>query len=501
MHSSRVLQFTSLLAVGLFAGCALGPNYRRPAVPAPEVFRGQKEAPTRESLACMPWWKVFKDPVLQDLIAESLRNNYDLKIAISRVEQARARKLQARAAFFPQIGYSGGAERARQRGQTIPATSTPPATLNIGSTAVTLPGVSTPERDVSGPTTNTFSIQAAASWEIDLWGRIRRSNEAALAALLATEEARRGVVQSLVTEVARTYFELRALDEELAVSREAMGSFKQTLDLFTKQQAGGVASDLEVSRGTASLANAAAAVPLLQQRIAETENQLSLLLGRHPGPIKRGSPLVSQRTPPRVPAGIPCDLLERRPDLRQAEQRLVAANAEVGIAVTNFLPSVDLTAGAGVISPALDKITNGTWNIWNLGGALNGPIFQGGRLVGVYKETKARWHEAVLDYERIALNAFGEVSNALSARDRYAEVRVQQETQVQALQQSVKLATDRYTIGISTYYEVLEAQQQLFPAQLALAQTRLNQLLAVVDLYRALGGGWMEEPARGKAKK
>jgi multidrug efflux system outer membrane protein len=198
--------------------------------------------------------------------------------------------------------------------------------------------------------------------------------------------------------------------------------------------------------------------------------------------------------PPSVPAGIPCDLLERRPDLRQAEQRVVAANAEVGIAITNFLPTIDLTAGAGLISPALSKITNtGTWGVWNLGAGLNGPIFQGGRLVGVYKETKARWQETVFEYEKTALNAFGEVANALSARQKFAQARVQQEKQVDALQQSVKLASDRYTIGISTYYEVLEAQQQLFPAEVSLTQTRLNQLLAVVNLYKALGGGWMDD--------
>ncbi len=491
MHP-RVLQFTSLLTLSLFAGCALGPNYRRPAVEAPAKFRGQG-GPTNESLACLPWWKVFKDPVLQELIGEALKNNYDLKIAISRIEQSRARKVQARAAFFPQLGYSGGAERARTRGTTIPASSTPATTLDIGGTAVTIPGSSTPEMDVAGPTINTFTIQGAASWEIDLWGRIRRSNEVALANLLATEEARSGVVQTLVSEVARAYFELRALDEELEISRQAVASFSQTLELFTKQQAGGVASDLEVSRGTASLAAAASAIPKIEQRIVVAENRLSILLGRNPGPIKRGNSLLGQRTPPSVPAGIPCDLLERRPDLRQAEQRVVAANAEVGIAITNFLPAVDLTAGAGVISPALSKLTKGTWSVWNVGGGINGPIFQGGRLVGIYKETKARWQETVFDYERIALIAFSEVADALSSRQKFAQARVQQETQVDALKQSVKLATDRYTIGISTYYEVLEAQQQLFPAEVSLAQTRLNQLLAVVDLYKALGGGWMEE--------
>jgi len=500
MHS-RIIQFTSIVAASLSAGCALGPNYKSPVVAAPAKFRDQKGSVSPASLADLPWWKVFKDSALQELIAQALRNNYDLRIAITRIEQARAQQIQARAAFFPQLGYQASAQRGRGPGTVIPPTSTPDTTLNVGGTSVTIPGTSTPSTEVRGTTANSFTAQGVASWEMDLWGRIRRSNEAALAQLLATEEAQRGVVQSLVAQVAQVYFQLRELDEELEIAKAAKLSFGQSLDLFTKQQKGGIASDLEVARATAAMANAAAAIPQIERQITATENQLSILLGCNPGPIKRGTSLLGQQMPPRVPAGIPSDLLIRRPDIRQAEQQVVAANAEVGVAVTNFFPTLDLTAAAGAVSPKLFQLTSGKWDVWSIGGALNGPIFQGGRLVGQYKEAKARWEETRLTYQRTALNAFSEVANALTAREKYAQARTQQETQVSALQQSVKLATDRYTIGISTYYEILEAQQQLFPAEQALAQTRLNQVLAVVDLYRALGGGWSEVKDTTRAAK
>ncbi len=489
MHA-RFLSLTTLVLASALAGCAVGPNYRRPEVEAPAKFRDQKGAQSPESLADLPWWRVFKDPVLQGLIREALQNNYDLRIAISRIDQARAAQMQARSAFFPQLGYQGSAQRGRGAGTTIPATETPPIAFDVAGTPVVIPGTKTPERDVAGTTANQFVGQGMASWEIDLWGRIRRSNEAALAQLLATEEAQRGVVQALVAQVAQTYFQLLELDEELRIARQATVSFGESLDLFTKQQRGGIASDLEVARGTAAQASAAAAIPVVERNIHAVENQLCLLLGRNPGPIPRGKTLLAQRMPPRVPSGIPADLLNRRPDIRQAEQNVVAANARIGVAVANFLPTVDLTAAAGAISPDLSKIANGNWGVWNVGGAINGPIFTGGLLYGQYKQAKAVREETILSYKKTAVNAFGEVADALISRQKYAEAKGQLERQVDALSTSVKLATDRYTVGISTYYEILEAQQQLFPAQRTLAQTRLNQLLAVVDLYKALGGGW-----------
>ncbi len=491
MHA-RFLKVTStLLAASFVAGCALGPNYQRPEVDSPSSFRNSGSN-SAESLADLAWWKVFRDPALQALIREGLANNYDLKLAINRIEQARAQQIEVRSAFFPQLGYSAGAQRARGPGQRIPASSTPPTTMNIGGNTITLPGSKTPETDVRGRTSNSFSAQGMLSWELDLWGRIRRSNEAALAQLLATEEARRGVIQSLVAEIARTYFQLLELDAELRIAKEARESFGKSLDLFTKQQSGGIASDLEVARASAAQASAAAAIPEVERLITQTENQLSYLIGRNPGPIRRGKGLTAQSLPPRIPSGIPSSLLERRPDLREAEQRMVAANAEIGVAIANFLPVVDLTAAAGAVSPALGQLTTGKWTVWNLGSTISGPIFDGGRLYGNYKGAKARHDEASLLYKRTALNAFSEVSNALVARQKYAESKRELERQVSALRRSVSLASDRYTIGISTYYEILEAQQQLFPAERALVQVRRDQLLAVVDLYRALGGGWSE---------
>ncbi|HWL54060.1 MAG TPA: efflux transporter outer membrane subunit [Chthoniobacteraceae bacterium] len=502
----RLLKVTTLLTTTLLAaGCAVGPNYLRPDIDAPASYRDQKETPTPESLADLPWWKVFRDPALQSLIREGLENNYDLRIAITRIEQARAEQVQVRSAFFPQLGYNAAAQRGKSPGQRIPASSTPSSTLDVNGTSITIPGRSTPETDVTGRTTNTFQAQGMLSWELDVWGRIRRSNEAALARLLRSEDFRRGVVQSLVAEIATGYFDLLELDAELQIAKDARDSFGQSLDLFTKQQTGGIASDLEVARASAAQASAAAAIPEVERMIRITENRISNLLGRNPGPVKRGKGLLAQKMPPRIPSGIPSTLLERRPDLRQAEQDVIAANAEIGVAVADFLPTVDLTAAAGAVSPALGELVNGKWGVWNIGSTISGPIFTGGLLKGRYEAAKARREEAALAYQRTATNAFREVSDALISRKKYDQTKVELERQVSALRRSVSLASDRYTIGISTYYEILEAQQQLFPAERTLMQTRRNQLLSIVDLYRALGGGWSEvvdvDKATVKTKK
>jgi len=490
MHPRTYQLINTLVVASLLSGCALGPNHRPIAVETPTRFRGDKKEQSLESLADLEWWKVFKDKSLQELIREALRNNYDLRIAITRIEQARARKMQTASAFYPQVGYQIAAERNQAPGTYVPATTVPDSTINVGGTDVVIPGRSTPEQRLRSSPTNSFTAVGNAAWEIDLWGRIRRSNEASLAQLLASEEVRHGVVQSLVSEVAITYFQLLEADEELKIARRTMESFGQSLELFTKQQRGGIASDLEVARGTASQANAAASIPRIERQISAIENQLCVLLGRLPGPIKRDGSLLSQKMPPSVPSGIPSDLLTRRPDIRQAEQMVISANAMVGVAIADFFPVFDLTAAAGAISPKLNDITSGTWNVWSIGGALNGPIFQGGRYVGRYREAKALFEEARLQYMKAANSAFSEVSDALIARQKFALSRVEQEKQVEALQKSVRISMDRYTIGVTTYYEVLEAQQQLFPAELLLAQTRYQQLAAVVDLYSSLGGGW-----------
>ena len=477
-HLSRRLQTWSTAAwrhviVGAYlvtlCSCAIGPNYRRPTIDTPPAYRGET-APTAApadatSLADLPWWHVFQDPVLQGLIEEALVDSYDVRIIASRVEQARFAVGVTRADLLPQAGYEGAAQRAR-------------AFNPLGGANVT---------------TNQFLGVLQMAWEIDIWGRIRRATEASLANLLATEDVRRGVILSLVTGVAQAYFELRELDLELEIARRTRDSFQETLDLFTRQLVGGVGNKLATSRAEAALANAAATIPDLERQIVAKENQLSILLGRHPTPITRGALLTDQVYPPEVTAGLPADLLERRPDILQAEQNIVAANALVGVAIADFLPRIGLTTLYGAQSTELENILKGPANIWSVGASLAGPIFQGGRLYYNYKGNAAAWEETILAYEQTVLNALGEVSNTLVARQKFAESRVESEREVAALRESVRLSTLRYTAGLANYYEVLEAQQQLFPAQNFLARTQLNQLVAVVQLYRALGGGWRTE--------
>jgi len=477
-----------LLGAILLGGCAIGPNYKRPCINVPAQFRGQTNK-SPASFADLPWWKVFKDPTLQALITESLCNNDDLRIAVKRIEQARAQRSEARSLFFPQLGYTAGASETRIPNIAIPPQNIAPMTLDVGGSKVSVPRVKTPEIDLGSQTLKVEDAAALASWEIDLWGRIRRTNEAAMAKLLAAEEARRGVVQMLVADVAQTYFELRELDLELEIAKRAERSFASSLELFTKQKKGGIASGIQVSRASAGQANAAAAIPEIERRIAVTENKLCLLLGRNPGPICRGQSLLDKQFIPSVPSGLPSALLCRRPDIRQAEQSLVAANAQIGIAEANFLPKIDLTAAAGVVSAQMQLLkVNG--DFWNFGANATGPIFQGGRLVARYKETNAKWEEAKAQYHRTALNAFGEVSNALISRQKLASSRIQREKQASSLRDAVRIARDRFQLGLANYYELLEAQQQLFPAESAVAQTQLQQLLAIVELYKALGGGW-----------
>ncbi len=474
-RSRRRSVAAATLCLTLLSGCALGPTYQRPAVDTPPAYRseGAEAAPVdATSLADLPWWQVFQDPVLKDLIEQALTNSYDARIVASRVEQARYAVGVTRADLLPQASYEGGAQRGRF--------FNPAGNDNLTGTQ--------------------FLGAFQMAWELDIWGRIRRATEASLATLFATEDVQRGVILSLVTGVAQAYFELRELDLELQIAQRTRDSFQQTLDLFTRQYLGGVGNKLAMARATAALANAAAAIPETERQIVAKENQLSILLGRPPGPIPRGAVLTAQAYPPAVPAGLPAALLERRPDVLQAEQTIVAANALVGVAITNFLPRIGLTTLYGGESSAIENLVKGPGNIWSVGGALTGPLFQGGRLYYSYKGSVAAWEDAKLAYEQTVLNALGEVSDTLVARQKFAHSRVELEKQVAALQDSVRLATLRFTGGLATYYEVLEAQQQLFPAENALARTELNQLAAVVQLYRALGGGWRAEEERRPAQ-
>ena len=427
-----------------------------------------KWVPTEQaSLGDLPWWTIFKDQKLHRLITEALENNLDLRLAVTRIEQARQISAQARGRFFPQIGYDGVIANGRNS--------------TLGSPTYN-----------GGQTQDTALLDLNVFWEIDFWGRIRRLNEAAQAQLLATEEGRRGVVVSLVSGVAQAYFELLELDLELQIAHRNTQSFEETLKIFTQRLEGGVASKLETSSAEGLLGSVAANVPELERQIVLKENQINVLLGRNPGPIERNAALLEQTSPPEIPAGLPSQLLERRPDIRQAEQNLRTANARIGVAVADFFPRIGLTSLFGKVSPELSDFTGGSANMWAVGGTMTGPVFQGGTRVAQYRQAREAWEEAKLRYEQTALNAFQEVSNALISRQKLEAARAQQARAVNAYDQAVRVSLKRYVAGKASYYEVLQNQQNLFPAETSLARTELNQLLAVVQLYKALGGGWQE---------
>jgi len=454
----------SLIVLFVVAGCAVGPNYKQPAVNSPDNFRFATSH-TTNSFADLPWREVFPDPILQDLIHAALTNNYNLQQAVARVEQARYVVMATRSSFYPQIGYSGGVGRGRN------ALYNAPFGLN-------------------GATESSAFVNLNAVWEIDFWGRIRRLSEAAQAQYLATEEARRSITISLVSDVATAYFQLLDLDEELQVQREATNAYAGSYRIFNDRLINGVASKLETDRAAAAFADAAATIPNIQIQIAATENQLNILMGRNPGPVPRNS-LTNQPQPQfEIPAGLPSDLLRRRPDVLASEELLVAANANIGANLANFFPQIGLTTFMGRASPELSAFTGGAGNFWNVGASVAGPLFQGGRLLAQYQGSKAGFAEAQAAYQQSVLNAFEEVSDALIAREKLAEVRSYDEEAVVSLTSSVQLATERYLNGKSSYFEVLQAQQELYPSQIAQVQATAGEWIAVVQLYKALGGGW-----------
>ena len=459
-HARRAAALSALSL--LLVGCAVGPNYKRPLVPVPERFYGDERAAETRSLADVPWWDVFEDPILKALVQEAVRNGFDARLAVARVEEARARFGIARSEFFPSVDYEASWQRARADQIVNP----------------------------SGKAQTRWTADVGFSWELDLWGRIRRLNEAARAEYLATEEGRRGVLLSLVSDVAVAYMDLRELDDELEIAKHTTAAFQDTYDLFNRRLEGGAASALETARAEASLGQVAAEIPEIERAIVARENQINFLLGRNPQPIPREGPLIA--VPPDVPPGLPSTLLERRPDIRQAEQLLIAANANVGVAKADFFPRLSLTGLFGNVSPELgDLFSQG--KTWSIGAGVLGPIFQGGRIKRRYEAARAQWQQARIQYEAAAANAFGEVSRALVDRTKLVETERQRARTVAAYQEAVRLASLRYNSGLSAYFEVLEAQQQLFPAEISLAQTRRDQLVALVNLYRALGGGWQAE--------
>lgn len=468
MENRFVARFFIAAVLAILAGCAVGPNYKRPAVSSPEGFRFADNQATN-SLGDLPWWQVFKDPILQGLIGTAITNNYDLKQAVARVEQARQQAAVANSAFFPQIGYGGDIGRGRN------SLFNSPYSLN-------------------GATESSVQLSLSAAWEIDLWGRIRRSSEAARAQFLATDEARRGVMITLVSQVATAYFQLLQLDQQLEIQRAATNAYAGSYRIFSDRLFNGVASKLETDRAAAALANAAALIPQFETQIATTEDQLNLLLGRNPGPIVRNSLTNQPQLTPEIPAGLPSELLRRRPDVLAAEQSLIAANANIGVSVANFFPQIGLTTFLGRASPELSAFTGGAGNFWNLGGTMAGPVFQGGALRAQYRASKAQFEQAKAAYQQSVLTAFQEVSDALITRQKLAEENAFDEQAAVALAESVDLATQRYLNGKSSYYEVLEAQQQLYPTQQQQIQAQVGELLAVVQLYTALGGGWQTSP-------
>ena len=437
------------------AGCTVGPKYVRPAVQPPANFYAEQQA-AANSAADMAWWDLFKDPILQDLIREALKNNYDLQLAMARVEQERALLGVSRSQYYPQVAYG-----ASISGQQSPTT----------------------------PNHTYYSYSFSTIWEIDLFGRIRKLNEVQRAAYFSSEEARRDVRLVVLSDVAQGYLQLRALDEQLAIARRTVKSFEETLDLFQRKFEGGAASGLEIARARGALSNVAAVIPDFERQIVAQENALNLLLGRNPGPIARGIALADQYDPPDIPAGLPATLLERRPDLRQSEQNLIAANANIGVAKANFFPTISLTGLLGGVSPQLSELT-ASGKAWSIAGNLTGPIFTGGRLKNEYRASLAVHDQAKISFEKAVTQAFGEVSTSLSAHQQLLKAYREQLKSVEAYRESVQLSFIRYDSGLASYFEIVDAQIQLYPAESSSVSYDLGRKLAMVDLYRALGGGW-----------
>ena len=451
------------------SGCMIGPDYVRPQIDTPEAYRFEpgQVAETADS----QWWQQYNDPVLDQLISDSLASNWNVQIAAANVEAAAGILTTTRAPIFPQLGYGAESGRARY--------------TESGDGAVT-PGTVNPQ---------SFNQAAfTASWEIDLWGRIRRQTEAAQANLLATEEARRGVILTLVSGVANGYLQLRGLDEQLDVSKKTLDVYDQSLKYFELQFKYGQTSEMTVAQARSQYETAAAQIPLIEQQIVQLENALSLLAGRNPGPIVRGKTLA-ELSAPKIPAGLPSQLLERRPDILQAEQQLIAANAQIGAAKALYFPSISLTGAFGGSSSELSDVFNGSAKSWNFTGTVIGPIFTAGLISGQVAQAEANQKAALANYQQIIQAAFGDVSNALSARESLLRQVASQQRKVDALRNYAKLARLQYDGGYAPYSTVLQAEQDLFPAELTLAQRTADNAAALANIYKAMGGGWVDKAA------
>jgi multidrug efflux system outer membrane protein len=457
--------FASLVFGLLLAGCMLGPNYRRPAINAPKVYRGDRQSSvaSAESLGDEKWWQVFQDPVLQELIGTALEQNYDLQIAASRVLQAQAQLGITRANQFPTV--SAGTEAFSQRNPKI-SSSFPSYEANAGA------------------------VDLAVVWNLDFWGKYRRQTEAARANLLASQWGHNAVLASVVSSVATAYFTLRELDFALDVSKQTLAARQDSLRLTSVLAKNGSASAVDVRQSEQLVYTAAEAIPDLERQIALQENSLSILLGRNPGPIPRGRKLIEQPNPTEIPVGLPSELLERRPDIREAEATLVAANAEIGVAKAAFFPSISLTGTAGYESFALNNLFTHSQRMWNGGASLTQPVFAAGALRAGKHLAEAQKQEMLLTYQQTIMNAFQEVSNSLVAYQKGREFREKQELLTAAANDADRLSKILYQHGGASYLQVLISENNDLSAELNLAQAQLNERLALVQLYNALGGGW-----------
>jgi outer membrane protein, multidrug efflux system len=456
-----------ILIALVLAGCAVGPDYRRPMVDTPSAWRVEERQ--AKDLANTTWWEQFNDPVLNDLIREALQGNYDLKIAAARIEQYVGQYMVARSGFFPQIygGGSGGQQRVTERGQS-------PVSDNFRNPAT------------------IYQAGLTGSWEIDVWGRLRRLTEAARADLLSTEEGRRTVILTLVTSVANSYVNLRDLDKQLQISISTAKSREESYRIFTLRFEGGIVSELELSQVKSEYEQALARIPFYQKLVAQQENGLCVLLGRNPGPIPRGKS-IDELVLPAVPEGLPSDLLERRPDLRAAEQDLIAANARIGAAKALYFPTISLTGDFGWASTNLSNLFSGSSQVWNWAGNFAGPIFTGGAITGNYQASEAIEQQTLYRYQQVIQSAFRDVDDALIDQKRTREQLEAQKRQVAALSDYARVARLRYDEGYTSYLEVLDAERSLFNAELEYAQSQGTLFQALVNLYKAMGGGWVTE--------
>ena len=449
----------------LVVGCAMGPNYQRPeTTPIQAAWRDTALALRDSSYANIPWWGVLNDSTLQQLVRTALRENRDLHIALARVNEARAQLGIARYDFFPQIDIQARAKSGEVGDSIVPG----------GAAFV-----------------NGFnSLGIGLSWEIDLWGRVRRLNESARATLLASEQGRRGAIITVVSEVARTYFEMRDLDGQLVITQAQLQIRQQSLDLARARFQGGLTSELDVRQGESALAAAEGTLSRIQRLRNQKENELSILIGRTPGDVPRGLPLTGQQIPDVIPAGIPSQLLERRPDVRQAEEQLHAANARIGVAVASMFPTISLTAAGGTASDDLGNLFKSGFGFWNVAVNLFQPILNRGRNVKQVALERARTEAAVGQYEKTVLTAFQEVEDGLVAVQRLRDEVAAAGRAAAASRRSVVLAGLRYEGGVDNYLNLLDAQRSLLDAELAESDLQRQHRVAVVRLYKALGGGW-----------